>query len=142
MNGTTQFMAVPLATAHVIEDQLVVKSSTRLPLSEQAQVEVEGKMVDYNDNLVEIAEKIAKRHKADGVSAADVTQAANEMVNCPRRNFYTHLGVCGGLFVGAALSHLLEMTYHGRFSAASTVVTCLLFVVGGVMLGVNAVMEK
>jgi hypothetical protein len=142
MNETTHVMTLLLATAHTAGDTVNLKVGRPLPLSEPAKGEMEAQVVLFYKSLLKTAERMAKRHNADNVSAADVTHATGELVNCPRRRFYRHLGAFGGVLVGAALAHLLEITYHGRFSALSTVITCLLFVVGGVMLGVNAVMEK
>jgi hypothetical protein len=141
MGENAQDMAVEIENTTVITGWATLPVMSPLPMSAKAQVEVESEIRTYKNELVEAAEKIAKRHKADTVSAADVRHAAGNLVVGPTRRLYKHLGTAGGIMVGAAGSNLLGMTLLEVFPMSGVIMTCVCFIAGGLMIGVNAVTE-
>ena len=74
--------------------------------------------------------KLAKHQKADTVSAFHVEQASNNLIHVTREGFYRHLGMIGGVLLGASLSALLTMISTKQCSTTAVIISTVLSIIG------------
>jgi len=107
------------------------------PFSVPAFSALRDKISRYIAELVAESIKIARRHRADTVSAAHVEQAAAYLVADTSRKLFRHLGTIGGILLGAAIGNLLSMVTANQYSTVSIVVTSVLCIVGAFMIALH-----
>jgi hypothetical protein len=107
------------------------------PFSENAFTVLKEKISDYIGQLVSESSKVAKRYRADTISAAHVDRASEYLVANTSRRFFRHLGTLGGLLLGASLSNLLSMTTSATYTTLGIVITTALGLIGAFMVATH-----
>jgi len=88
------------------------------------------KVAAYVRSLIVESAKIARRRRADVISASHVEQASDYLVTSASHRWFRHVGTIGGILLGASLSNFLSITTANQYSATGVVVSALLAVVG------------
>lgn len=107
------------------------------PFSAPAFENLKDKIARYIAEVIAESVKVAKRHRADTVSAAHVDQASDYLVSDASRRFFRHIGTIGGILLGASISNLLTMVTANQYSATSIGVTTALAIVGAFMIALH-----
>lgn len=108
-----------------------------IPFSDQAYSTLRTKIAEYASDLAKGAIEIAKYHQADNVSAVHVEHASSHLVSCTKSRFFKHLGIVGGILLGAALSNVLAMTLVTQLSTFGIVITIIMGIVGAFMVALH-----
>jgi hypothetical protein len=109
----------------------------RPPFSSQAYELLRDKIAEYVSDLVTESARIARRSRADDISAAHVQRAAEHLTGASRGRFYKHVGTIGGIMLGGALSNILTMTLENRYGAAGILITTGVAVIGTGMVAAH-----
>lgn len=115
---------------------LVVEAEQRLgevdpgPFTPQAFELLRLKISAHISDLVLESSRIAKRRKADCVSAAHVEIASDHLGGSPAQQWHRHIGTVGGIFLGAAMSNFLAMVTTSQFSGDGVTLSATLAIVG------------
>jgi len=107
------------------------------PYSKPAFAVLRDKISQYIAELVTESTRVAKRHKADTISAAHVNQASDYLIASSSRKFFRHLGTVGGILLGAALGNTLSMVSGGKFESVNVTVTLGLGIVGAFLMAIH-----
>lgn len=107
------------------------------PFSPPAFITLKAKIGQYVRELVNESIKVSIRHQADTVSAAHVGRASEYLVTNTSCRIYRHVGIVGGVLLGAALSHILEMSAVGQYTGEGTILSAILGVVGAFMIALH-----
>src|SRR3990172_11711465 len=99
----------------VAQAEAKLQGADASPFSPPAFGALKAHISDYITELVNESVKVSKRHRADTISAAHVERAAEYLVSSGSRRFYRHLGMVGGILLGAALSNILPMTLSRQY---------------------------
>nr|VFJ48144.1 MAG: hypothetical protein BECKDK2373C_GA0170839_102029 [Candidatus Kentron sp. DK]VFJ53109.1 MAG: hypothetical protein BECKDK2373B_GA0170837_10413 [Candidatus Kentron sp. DK] len=117
------------------EDQ--IRAVEPSPFSPPAFIMLKTKIGQYVSELVNESIKTAIRHQADTVSAAHVSQASEYLVTNTSCKIYRHVGIIGGVLLGAALAHILEMSALDQYTGEGTILSSTLGVVGAFMIALH-----
>jgi len=104
--------------------------SDRPPFSVPAYEVLRTRIAEYISDLVTESARIARRGRADDISATHVQRAAEHLTNATRGRFFRHLGTVGGIMLGGALSNILSMTMENRYGAAGILITTGFAIIG------------
>lgn len=111
------------------------------PFSPSAFRTLKDKIAQYVSELVSESTKISKRHQADTVSSTHVEKASEYLILSSSRRIYRHLGTLGGIFLGAAVSHLLAMNLAEKYTDFGTITTVGLGIAGAFMVALHIAKE-
>lgn len=100
------------------------------PFSPQAFHLLKMKVSGYVRSLVLESGRVARRRRADVVSASHVEQASDHLVTSSSGRWLRHLGTVSGILLGAALSNFLAMASTGQYSTSGVVVSAALAIIG------------
>src|SRR5258707_1034345 len=98
------------------QQRSVLTLAERLPLQSPKPFSTPGfsaleqEIEAYINDLIDEAAKLARRYRADDVSAMHVVQAAQNLTASAKHRVYRHLGTIGGIILGAGLSSVLTIT--------------------------------
>lgn len=106
----------------------------RPPFSVHAYVVLRTTIVEYVSDLVTESARIARRSRADDISAAHVQRAAEHLTSATRRRFFRHLGTIGGIMLGGAISNILSMTLENRYGSAGILITTGIAIIGAALV--------
>jgi histone H3/H4 len=106
----------------------------RPAFSSQAYEVLRAKVAEFISDLVTESARIARRGRADDISAAHVERAAEHLTSASRGRFYRHLGTVGGIMLGGALSNILSMTLENKYGAAGILITTGIAVIGAALV--------
>ena len=109
----------------------------RPPFSAHAYEVLRTTIVEYVSDLVTESARIARRGRADDISATHVQHAADHLSSATRGRFYRHVGTLGGIMLGGALSNLLSMTLENRYGAAGILITTGIAVAGTALVATH-----
>jgi hypothetical protein len=107
------------------------------PFSKNAFSVLKEKISDYIIQLVSESSKVARRYRADTISATHVDRASEYLITSTSRKFFRHLGTLGGLLLGASLSNLLSMTTSATYTTLGIVITTGLGLIGAFMVATH-----
>lgn len=99
-------------------------------LSPKAKKAFWKKYVNYGVNLAAEAKRVARRHRSDTVSEADVIEASNNVMTRSASSFQYYLSTFGGILLGASISTFLGMAVAGQFPVWVTLISAALGIVG------------
>ncbi len=103
-----------------------------LELSSGARDAAANATTTYCKDLIQVADRIAKRRQTDGISYSDIEHAAQQIAFSPRKKLRGFIGtVFGGIFAGIELTNLFSATH--QFSG----VDIFLAVSAAILLGVS-----
>jgi hypothetical protein len=94
-------------------------------------------IVTYIRELVGESIEVSKRHKADTVSPAHVERAAEFLVSSAPRGISRHLGVAGGMLLGAGLSNIFAATVSGQYSGLGIAVSTVSGIAGAFLVALH-----
>lgn len=100
------------------------------PFSRSAFAKLTERVSQYIGELIDESLKVASRHGADTVSAADVERASGHLVSTLTRRLYRLVGALGGVFFGTALSNLLQLMNGATIHPRQALVTFVFGVIG------------
>ena len=113
------------------------QQGSRFSFSKNAKDVLRRKIRDYISQLISDSIKLSKRERADTVSAIHVEQASSNMKYYPTKRFFRHLGILGGIPLGACLSTLMTMISSDRYSAAAVFISAVLGIIGAFMVALH-----
>ena len=85
------------------------------PFSPQGFVALRVAVTRHIAELIAESRKVAKRYRADTISAAHVERANEYLITSTTRRFWRHVGTIGGIFLGACVSITAGMFVTERF---------------------------
>ncbi len=109
----------------------------RPPFSAHAYEVLRTTIVEYVSDLVTESARIARRVRADDISAAHVQRAAEHLASTTRGRFYRHIGTIGGIMFGGALSNILSMTLENRYGPAGILITTGIAIIGAALVATH-----
>lgn len=109
----------------------------RPPFSAHAYEVLRTTIVEYVSDLVTESARIARRVRADDISAAHVQRAAEHLASTTRGRFYRHIGTIGGIMFGGALSNILSMTLENRYGTAGILITTGVAIAGTALVAAH-----
>jgi hypothetical protein len=104
--------------------------------SEQAIKKLEVLPIQYWDDLVSSASRIARRNNSDVVSAADVEAADRNLQHRPRQVWWSVTSTAGGLLGGAGMGQLFQVLPDDNPSIQGLMFGIIPTVVGLVLIAV------
>ena len=116
--------------------QLLASAEKRLqpvdpgPFSDSAFSLLTSKVSEYIGELISEADKLARRQRADVISAAHVQRATENLISSTERRLFRYVGTIGGILLGAALSNIITAIATEQFSVAGTALASGLGIVG------------
>lgn len=102
--------------------------------SPTARLALKNKISEYSQELVDLSLKISKRNYAGSASEAYVNQAGYQIANTTSSRLFKHLGVIGGILLGAFLSGFVAMTIDCKFTMITTIVSTLFGISGAFLI--------
>jgi hypothetical protein len=108
-----------------------------IPLSAGAIGALQQGVREFAADLHEQSYRIARRHCADMVSAADVHQAKRCLVFGRPSRMVRHMGTFGGLLLGAALSNVPTMASSSQNPTVGWLWTLVFVACGGFMVAIH-----
>lgn len=111
------------------------------PFSSEAFLELKGKISEYITLLVSESLNVSKRHQADVVSATHVEIASSYLVTRSRKRIFGHIGMVGGILLGAAISNVLAMVTVQQYTVDGILVTVSLTAIGTFMVAIHIAKE-
>lgn len=126
-----------LADYAVIQKILRTKG---IPYSPEAETNIQDFSVDYGEQLVLEAARLASREGLQQISTGHVDDAKKRLRSVERRNWKKKLcGQVGGASLGLGLSTLAPCFASSSSISISTVIICVVsFFIGGVLLMLDA----
>lgn len=121
--------------------QLQDTENLPFPFSSAAFSTLRSKIGEFMSGLVSESIKMARRHRADSVSAAHVEKANDFLIASARRRFLRHSGTFGGVALGACLSGLIGMMVNGSCPLTPVFVCVGLGVIGGFLIALHVSQE-
>ena len=112
-------------------------TSDRPPFSVPAYEILRTRIAEYISDLVTESARIAKRSRADDISATHVQRAAEHLTGTTRGRFFRHLGTVGGIMLGGALSNILSMTLENRYGPAGILITTGVAIIGAALVAAH-----
>jgi VIT1/CCC1 family predicted Fe2+/Mn2+ transporter len=103
----------------------------------KARLVLAKKVKEFSEDLSRESVEIARRHRADSISAADVEQAVTHLISRDRARIYKHLGTIGGIILGAALSAVLGFASLQNISTSFYLVVVALCIIGTFMVALH-----
>lgn len=110
------------------ERQLATADSA--PFSVQSFHLLKLKASAYIRSLIIESDRVARRRRADVISAADVEDASDYLVTSSSQRWFRHLGTVGGILLGASLSNFLAMITSNQYSPTGVTTSAVLAVLG------------
>ncbi len=107
------------------------------PFSRKGFLHLRERIDEYIEDLIAESARIAKRAKADAISAAHVDHAAENLITSMSRRVYRHLGTIGGLLLGTALAQFVTMLSDSKFTAEGVGISASLGVVGAFLVALH-----
>ncbi len=106
--------------------------------SDQALLKLKVLPVQYFEDLVSGAQRIARRNGSDMVSASDVEAADRTLQSRPRRVLWTTVNTIGGLLAGAGIAQMITiLAANENPSKAAMLLGVVPAIVGLVALGIS-----
>ncbi len=99
-----------------------------------ARLALKDKIIEYSHELVDLTLKISKRNYAGSASKAYVNLAGYQIANTTDSRLFKHLGIIGGILLGAFLSGFVAMTIDCKFTMITTIVSTLFGVLGAFLI--------
>ena len=118
----------------VAED--IYRQALLTDFSDDARKELETNVALYVRELCVVSIKLANRQSSDGISAAHVRRAAENLVARNRR-LMKFLGVVGGVFFGASGSIIVAMTLGNQASIGGIIVASSTGILGGLLVALQ-----
>lgn len=105
--------------------------------SEKGFKELNHSIVIYINDLVDESKNIAKRSRADDISAVHVEKAAEYLASGTIVNKYRHLGTLGGVILGGGFSTILSIISSNSVNLSGLIITTASCVIGTAMVAVH-----
>lgn len=100
------------------------------PFSIQAFDLLKLKVSEHVRSLITESAKISRRRRADVISATNVEEASDYLVNSSSHRWIRHTGTIGGILLGASLSNFLSMTTTEQYSTTGVLISAGLSIIG------------
>lgn len=120
---------------NIAEEEL--RNADPAPFSPSAFERIKQKIGEYIVALIRESVKVARRHDSDSVSPSYVDRASEYLVSHKANKTYRHLGMVGGILLGAVGSNLLSMITTRQYTLMGIVVTVLFTLVGSFLIAIN-----
>jgi hypothetical protein len=111
-----------------------IAAAERPPFSVPAYEVLRSRIAEYILDLVAESARLARRSRADDISATHVQRAAEHLTSSTRGRYYRHLGTVGGIMLGGALSNILSMTLENKYAAAGILITTGIAIIGAALV--------
>ena len=115
--------------------KLTTNKKIEVPFTDAASLLVIEKSSENFTSLITESINVGKRDRTDVISAKHVQIAANNLVSHSRGTLYAHLGIWGGIFLGASLSALLSMILANQYPALGVILVTIVGIFGAYLLG-------
>ena len=115
-------------------DHVAGPTASRPPFSVPAYEVLRARIAEYISDLVTESARLARRSRADDISATHVQRAAEHLTSASRGRLSRHLGTVGGIMLGGALSNILSMTLENKYGATGILVTTGIAIVGAALV--------
>lgn len=114
-----------------------LQSTDSAPFTRPAFELLQDTIDEFIGDLVDEAQRIAKRYKSEVISASYVSAAGAYLIASRSRRFFRHIGTIGGILLGGSLSNVLSMAQADKFPVVGTLVSIAVGLLGTFLVALH-----